>query len=66
MGLFNKNKNEDQIIKRLSQNAGGIIEMLKAAFMTPNGVDIRPCDMFPWTVHVETVVLLTKTSVSAG
>ena len=44
--------------------------MLKAAFMTPNGVDIRaairPCDMFPWTVHVETVVLLTKTSVSAG
>ena len=21
---------------------------------------IRPCDMFPWTVHVETVVLLTR------
>ena len=64
MGLFNKNKNEEQSIKRLSQNAGGIIEMLKAAFMTPNGVDIRatirPCDMFPWTVHVETVVLLTR------
>ena len=39
MGLFNKN--EEQSIKRLSQNAGGIIEMLKAAFMTPNGVDIR-------------------------
>ncbi len=27
---------------------------------------IRPCDMFPWTVHVETVVLLTKTSGSEG
>ncbi len=27
---------------------------------------VRPCDMFPNTVHVETVVLLTKTSVSAG
>ncbi|MBO4911877.1 MAG: 23S rRNA (uracil(1939)-C(5))-methyltransferase RlmD [Butyrivibrio sp.] len=23
---------------------------------------IRPCDMFPWTVHVETAVLLTKTN----
>ncbi len=27
---------------------------------------IRPCDMFPWSSHVETVVLLTKTSFSEG
>ncbi len=27
---------------------------------------VRPCDMFPWSGHVETVVLLTKTSGSAG
>ena len=27
---------------------------------------VRPCDMFPWSGHVETVVLLTKTSGSEG
>lgn len=41
MGLFSKKNKDEQLIKRLAGNAGGIIEMLKRVFTTERGVDIR-------------------------
>ena len=46
MGLFSKKETEEETVKRLAGNAGNMIEMFKAYFNTPNGIDIRSALIF--------------------
>ena len=46
MGLFKKVETEEQLLKRLSGHAGNVLNMFKAYFNTPNGIDIRRALIF--------------------
>ena len=46
MGLFKKEETEEQLLKRLSGHAGNVLNMFKAYFNTPNGIDIRRALIF--------------------
>lgn len=46
MALFKKEETEEQLLKRLSGHAGNVLNMFKAYFNTPNGIDMRRALIF--------------------
>ena len=46
MELFKKEETEEQLLKRLSGHAGNVLNMFKAYFNTPKGIDIRRALVF--------------------
>ncbi len=44
--LFEMKENEDQLLLRLSGHAGNVLNMFKAFFKTPKGIDIRRALIF--------------------
>ena len=46
MGLFSRKETDEQILKRISANAGNAVNMFKAYFNTPQGLDARKALIF--------------------
>lgn len=46
MGLFSRQESEDQVVKRLAKHAGNMVEMFKATFTTPKGIDATQALIF--------------------
>ena len=46
MGLFSRKETDEQILKRISANAGNAVNMFKAYFNTPKGLDARMALIF--------------------
>lgn len=46
MGLFSRKETDEQILKRISANASNVINMFKAYFNTPKGLDARMALIF--------------------
>ena len=41
-----KYETEEQILQRIAGNAGGVLDMFKAVFQTPDGIDVRSALIF--------------------
>ncbi len=46
MGLFSRKETNEQIVKRISANAGNVVNMFKAYFNTPKGLDATKALIF--------------------